>query len=283
MNLIGKILTVAIFVMSLVFMALAVAVFATHTNWKMKAANTDAALGPLGLKPQLDAAKTENENLQRDIDQLKNALAKERAARVNALAAAEAKLLETQRQLTQKETDLAKLQTEHQVLVETNEETQNTLTALTDEVTKLRGEIRAAQQERDGFFDQVVTLTDQFNQAKVEQMRLTERRDQLLAQVAAMDRVLERNGLTAETPVSHIPPRLEGVVTESAGGDMIEVSLGMDDGLKKGHFLEVIRGSNYIGRLEVVSTEPDRAVARILRPYQKGPIRRGDNVRTKVD
>jgi predicted RNase H-like nuclease (RuvC/YqgF family) len=283
MNLIGKILTVAIFVMSLVFMAFAVAVFATHTNWKMKVTNTDPNLGPLGLKPQLDAKMAENEALGNDIEQLKNALAKERAARVNALAAAEAKLIETQRQLTQSESDLAKLQTQHQVLVETNNATQNTLTALTDEVTKLRDEIRTAQQERDNYFDQMVALTDTLNQANIEKNRLTERRDQLLAQVAAMDRVLERNGLTAETPVSHIPPRLEGVVTESAGGDMIEVSLGSDDGLKKGHFLEVIRGSNYIGRLQVVSTEPDQAVARILKPYQKGPIRRGDRVRTKID
>jgi uncharacterized protein YlxW (UPF0749 family) len=284
MNLIGKIFTVLIFIMSMVFMAFAVAVYATHTNWKEKVTNTDTAGGrQLGLKPQLDQQKELNRQLQAQIDAVNNALAKERAARVNVLAALEAKLLQVQTQLTQKDDDLAKLDAAHQVLVETNNNTQNLLTALTGEVQTLRDEIRTAQQDRDDQFQQVVALTDQLNQATGELNRLNERNAVLVAQNASLERVLERNGLTAETPVSHIPPDLNGVVLESSNADLIEVSLGSDDGLKKGHLLEVIRGSQYLGRLEVYTVKPDVSTARIIKEYQKGPIKRGDLVRTKIN
>jgi hypothetical protein len=284
MNLIGKILTVLIFIMSMVFMAFAVAVYATHTNWKEKVTNTTpTASKPLGLKPALDQQKALNTQLQAQIDAVNNALAKERAARVNVLAALEGKLLQVQNQLTQKEDELAKLQTAHQVLVETNNNTQNTLTALTNEVQTLRDEIRTAQQDRDAQFQQVVVLTEQMNQATGELNRLQERNSILLAQNASMERVLEKNGLTADTPVSHIPPPLDGMVLESSNADLVEISLGSDDGLKKGHLLEVMRGPQYLGRLEVYSVKPDVATARILKPFQKGPIKRGDLVRTKID
>ncbi len=284
MNLLGKIFTVLIFIMSLVFMSFAVAVYATHTNWKAKLLNTNTAGGQqLGVKPQLDQQKELNRELQARIEQLNNALAKERAARVNVLAALEAKLLQLNQQLVQKEDELTKLETAHQGLVETNDNTQDMLTALTDEVKTLRDEIRTAQQDRDDQFAAVVTLTDELNQARGEQTRIGERNQQLIAQNATMERVLERNGLRAETPVSHIPPRLDGLVTEATNADLIELSLGSDDGLRKGHQLEVTRGNQYLGRVEVVSTKPDVAVARILKPYQKGPIKRGDSVRTKVD
>jgi hypothetical protein len=270
--------------MSMVFMAFAVAVYATHTNWKERVTNTTAAPGkPLGLKPQLDQQKQLNEQLDTQIKAVENALAKERAARVNVLAALEAKYLQVQNQLTQRDDALAKLDAAHQVLVETNNNTQNLLTALTGEVQTLRDEIRTAQQDRDSQFEQVVVLTDQLNQATGELNRLNERNAMLLAQNATMERVLERNGLTAETPVSHIPPPLNGIVLESSSGDLIELSLGSDDGLKKGHLLEVTRGSQYLGRLEVYTVKPDVSTARIVKEFQKGPIKRGDLVRTKTN
>ena len=274
MNLIGKIFTVLIFIMSLVFMSFAVAVYATHTNHKAKARE---------LTEELTRQKGINEQLENDKRQLQNDIAKERAARVNALAALEGKLLLAQQALTQKEDELAKLQAAHQVLVETNDNTQDMLTVLTDEVNTLRGEIRTAQQDRDEQFAQVVNLTDLLNQARGELARLNERHDQLLAQNATMSRVLEKHGLEAETPVSHIPPRLQGEVTQVSSDDLLEVSLGADDGLRKGHLMEIYRGSQYLGRVEVVSTKPDVSVARILKPYHRGPIQRGDRVRTKVD
>jgi hypothetical protein len=63
---------------------------------------------------------------------------------------------------------------------------------------------------------------------------------------------------------------------------MIELTVGADDGLKKGHTVEIFRGERYLGRAEVIRTEPDRAVARIIRKFQQGQIQEGDHVATKL-
>jgi hypothetical protein len=66
-------------------------------------------------------------------------------------------------------------------------------------------------------------------------------------------------------------------------GGLIEVSLGSDEGLRRGHKLDVYRlTGGYLGRAEVVDTNPDRAVARIIPEFRQGIIRKGDRVATKL-
>ena len=59
MNLVGKILTVLIFVMSLVFMSFTVAVYSTHRNWRDEVMTPDT-----GLKAKLDKSRSRNTQLQ---------------------------------------------------------------------------------------------------------------------------------------------------------------------------------------------------------------------------
>ena len=68
MNLLGKIFVVLIVVMSLVFMTLALAVYATHKNWK------DIVEGPNGLQAQLDTAQTELDQTKTDYNRLESQL-----------------------------------------------------------------------------------------------------------------------------------------------------------------------------------------------------------------
>ena len=64
---------------------------------------------------------------------------------------------------------------------------------------------------------------------------------------------------------------------------LVEISIGYDDGLRRGHHLEVTRGGRYVGRLKVRETEPDRAVAEIMRDYSEGIIEEGDRVDTTLE
>ena len=68
----------------------------------------------------------------------------------------------------------------------------------------------------------------------------------------------------------------------SAGNQLIEITVGADDGLKPGHTIEVFRGERYLGRAEILRTEPDRAVGRVIRRFQLGPIQEGDDVATRL-
>src|SRR5688572_5433334 len=117
MTLVGKIFTVLIFVMSIVFMSFAVMVFATHRNWKEYATNTDTAGGKkLGLESQLTQAKQQKADADAQIQKLKDELKVESAARTQILAAlhtralqAEGQLATTEAELRKKETDLTQV------------------------------------------------------------------------------------------------------------------------------------------------------------------------------
>ena len=63
---------------------------------------------------------------------------------------------------------------------------------------------------------------------------------------------------------------------------LVEITIGSDDGLKPGHTAEIYRGDRYLGRIEILKTDPDRAVGRVDNRYQQGPIQEGDRVATRL-
>ncbi len=111
MTLLGKILTVLIFIMSIVFMSLSLMVFATHKNWKLVVTNETP--GSLGLVQQLNNRTNQVENLKNEIGRLKDQYAAEQVARAYALSALSTKLTQLEQQLQQRETELTNLQGAH--------------------------------------------------------------------------------------------------------------------------------------------------------------------------
>lgn len=75
-----------------------------------------------------------------------------------------------------------------------------------------------------------------------------------------------------------VPPSARGKVIRVNQNRMVELSLGSNDGLRATHQLDAYRGQDYLGRVEVLSTSTDRAVAMILMSYQRGTIQPGDDV-----
>jgi beta-lactamase regulating signal transducer with metallopeptidase domain len=110
------------------------------------------------------------------------------------------------------------------------------------------------------------------------------------------------------------PARAEGRVLAVRNNEFVEISLGADDGLRKGHNLavfriladfpnttqfmeglssghvvEVIPAQNgpgnlgtYLGRVDVTETSPDKAVCKILPEFRKGVVKPGDRVTTSL-
>ena len=58
--------------------------------------------------------------------------------------------------------------------------------------------------------------------------------------------VLKAHDLTVDSPVDNIPPQVQGEVL-AVGPDMIEISIGEDDGIKPGHTVVVSRREKYLG------------------------------------
>lgn len=286
MDLIGKIFIVVIFIMSILFMAFALMVYATHRNWRDLVENppgSESAAKPLGLKYQLESQRKKNDELRDQMERLRTTVKMERAARQQALAVLETRAAQLKTDLDAKNETLATLRRQQDQAVTTMQLTQTNLSALKKEVEGLRVQIRQTQEDRDAQFSKVVAMRDRLNQLAGAERRLGERNNELTQEVAQSHRVLERYGLNRHTPLHGVPPKLDGEIRMVRGTDLVELSLGSDDGVRVGHKLDVYRaGGAYLGRVEVMYTDPDQSVARILPEFRQGIIRKGDLVATRL-
>ena len=272
-NLIGKVFVLAIFIMSIVFMALALAVYSTHTNWQDKAGS---------LSSDLQQANAINVQLKEQSERLQTELAASEAAHRQQLAKLESEraVWVADRQAMQAELEEKSQQVRS--LSGSVDSTQQNLTRLVAEVEALREQVRQAQLERDEKFAQAVAVTDDLGQAVGELERSEERMAQLLQQLATFRRILTENDIDPNAAPKGLAPPVDGIVTAVRKNDLIELSIGSDDGLHPGHSVHVFRGPTYLGRAEVLQSSPDRSVGKLLREYKKGQVKKGDRVATRI-
>jgi len=283
MNLVGKIFIVLIFVMSLLWMGFSVAVYATHQNWRSVVEDPDN-----GLNTQLQQQKDWNDELKTKLDKSSEQLDIEEAAKRQALTKLETQKAELERRRDELQLEITALKQSEADAVAALQTTQEESAKFRKDVEDLRAEITKAQQDRDNYFDQVVTLTDQLHQAANEYKSLKARVDTLAADLAKADAVLRKHGLEREpTLYTGVAPIVDGVVLSAGENGMVEISIGSDDGLMKGHKLEVVRKtggvSTYLGRIEVMETAPDKSVCKVLPEFLQRSIQRNDRVTSKLN
>ncbi|EMI52233.1 MULTISPECIES: hypothetical protein [Rhodopirellula] len=278
MNLLGKSFSVLILLLSVVFMVLALAVNASHRNWR------DMVLADDGLKAQIESYERTNDQLREARARTQAELDREKAARRTALAALQTQLDQLESQLRESESTVQQLQAKNTELAQLDRSRAEELEKLTAETTMLRSQIRKEQQDRDTLFAETLKLTDDMNALRGIVQLQEDRNNQLLAQVTRYKEVVDAAGLNINDPLDGAPPERNGnVLVINRPRKLVEVSIGYDDGLREGHFLEVTRGGRYVTRLRVRDTEPDRSVAEILNDYSEGTIQEGDRVDTTIE
>lgn len=92
------------------------------------------------------------------------------------------------------------------------------------------------------------------------------------------------NTIGAETPTERLPI-MDGIVLREKNG-AVELSLGADDGIRRGHVLFWYRDGAQLGRLTIVSTTPDKSIAKYT-PNPKsgaevGPPKPDDLISTRA-
>ena len=284
MNTIGKIFVFALFIMSLVFMSFAVALYSTHTNWRDEIMRTKDQVKQgqrIGWKAQLDEAQAERTKLSAEITRYQSEVAASEAARDQVVA-------KIQTALEEKNKDLEVLRKEKEARELEREKAQAELAAARIEleaaskvVTDLRAEVRTQQDKVDEQVDRAAKLASELHEKESFLEIASERRAQLEKQVANARLLLQQSGLSIDSLPRDAVPTIDGVVTNVVD-DSIELSLGGDDGLQMGHELDVYRNDQYLGRVRVVSIKPDRAVAVVIREFARGVIQRGDKVATRL-
>jgi hypothetical protein len=276
MNILGKVFIVLVFILSIMFMSFAIVVYTTHKNWRTE---YDA------VSAKLTAAKAELESRKSEYDREVEKLAAEQQA-----AEQQATKLETERDLLVRnnatiQKDLDDLKQKQRENTAALASTQNNNESLSAQVADLSRQKRDSELARDTQFAQMLYATEQRNQL-VGQLEITNQRNMVLtSDVARMKIVLEANGINPNTSADAVTPTVDGVVSKiqrSGGVQLVEVTLGADDGLKAGDTLEVFRGSKYLGRLNIMQTSPDKSVGRVNRNFQQGQIMEGDRVATRL-
>ena len=272
MNILGKIFVFAVFIMSLVFMSFAVAIFASQTNWKAEAER---------LEKELAADKDRRGQLLEAIDSLQSQVASSEAERDQVVA-------KLQYALTEQSTELKDLKATRDELMSKAKEAINELSVVqaelkraTDNVEKLREDVRKQQLTVDEQIDRSVTLSTQLHEKESTLAIVEERKAQLEKQLANARLLLKQSGLAVDSLPRDQVPTIDGVVMAVADG-AVEVSLGGDDGLQLGHVLELYRNDQYVGRAVVKAVKPDRAVAVIQKEYARAVVQRGDRVTTRL-
>jgi DNA repair exonuclease SbcCD ATPase subunit len=274
MNLLGKILTVLILVLSIGFMFASFFVYASHRNWKDEAQR---------ISSDLSAAQQENRELDAKIQQEKIKLASERAARASALAVLEQRAQKAEQERMEAARTLQQLQQSQRQAVQALTGSQETLANLKAEVDRLRADVKKAESDRDEMFQQVVALKVKELEAEGVRRRLESQNRAAINELSKATAVLRANGLSADSPLTKVPPPLDGqVVSVDNDNGYVRVSIGDDEGLQKNHTLEVFRRGQYLAKVRVIKTYSDESVAKVMDGFRKGAIRVGDSVATKI-
>ena len=271
-NVLGKIFVFGVFVMSLMLMSFAVAIYSSHVNWQEVAKKK---------QEDLDKLKAEETSLNQEITRLTANVATSEAARDQVVAKFQQALIEKDEELkTLKDARDDKL-TEMQKKIADLATVEADLTRAREEVTKLQAEVRDKQQKVDSQVTRAAEIAGQLHEKESFLEIANERKAQLEKQVAQARLLLKQNGLSLDSLPKDRVPTMNGVVVAVAD-DAIEVSLGFDDGLQTGHQIEVYRNDEYLGRAIVKSVKPDRALAVLVREYSRGIVQRGDKVTTRL-
>ncbi|MBI5758744.1 MAG: hypothetical protein HZA46_09515 [Planctomycetales bacterium] len=284
MSFVGKILVVIIVLLSVCFMAFAGAVYTAQTNWKKAYEAQIAATKKVqGQVAELEAATAKERNeRQAEFNQIKA----ERDA-------ATGKVDTTARDVVDLTAKNKQLAVEAAAAKEQNKIADEEAKARKEEALELRlvnTKLLASRDEQSALRvkldDQVQTLTVDLDKAQRKVVTLEK-------EVGGLKQLFANNKLSTDVKVATRPTvapaePVEGKITEtrparvSGNSELVEISIGSDDGLTKGHQLDVVRGAKYLGKIRVVETWPDKAVCEVVVKNKNGIIQRGDNVTTKL-
>ena len=274
MNLMGKIFTFLIFLMSTVFLIVAIMVGASDRNWKEEAnkMKTRAATATNSI----DSLKDERARLEKD-------LVYEKTSRQQQLSNLQTQVRLAQSSLTDKSTQFNEAQKISQGFARELEEANRRLAAQDTELaaikannTKLVDDIATQFAENRNIEKSLFAQT-----AKLEQ--LLQKEADMAAKLAKITKVMKANGLDENSRTASIAPNVEAVVT-SVGerGEQFGIMVGRDDGLRKGHEMDIYRTGRYVGAGVIISADNNHSVLSIIKGLRNDNVREGDNVKTRI-
>lgn len=295
MTVLGKILTIFLFLFSLVFLGFAVTInqlnkdSQTGKSWRTlveefrrneKSFQDDQK----GKSEELAAFRARIGTLTKDLEQARASAAKEVEQKTQQITRLSAEVATLKNNFANIQADLLAATSEL-------ERRRNEAVKLYDTIKQKESEIATLQVERS-------EAKNKETQALVQSASLQTRMQQL--EKTTQDLQIEndqlRESLNAKVaggvpggrrdPMAKVPPPndVEGIVKQVSADGLISISIGSDAGLMKGHTLEVFRlnPTKYVGRVVIVETSPHEAVARVTDAKMVKDIQANDLVASRI-
>ena len=286
MHFVGKILVGLQVVLSILFMAFAGAVFTVQQSWKAEAES---------LEQNYNQLQTELRSSQEAAQQQATQAAVETKNQTDRADAAEARNRFLSEQVTTLTAERDAARRERDSLLANSDINDREAKERRAEALAQRDVNRALHDQRDQLRNDIKRLEDLVFSKDVEIRRIVEKHSTALDELALWRRAAQVVGLKPDprelAGQQDPPPLVYGKVLDvkpdpqGSDYDYIEISLGADDGLLKGHELHVYttkeRGK-YLGKIRIVHTTADRAVAVLIDKTRNGRIERGDDVTTQL-
>jgi len=281
MTTVGKILVIVIMVFAVVFLGISTVVFTTATNWKTATA---------AQKKKVDELTTKNRDFQTAADAAKKELEKAQADHKAVLAQTESRIksLEDEIKTLNNEATAARAK------LETAQQSANTSLALAEgrrsETGQLREQKAAVEKQANEFKLRQTELNDKIRDLERQSKTLDENNKDLRDRLARVTTLLRRAGLSDDITTvkgTEAPPPVQGEVSRvDPMNQKMEITIGSDDGLAPGHELNLYRlkpRTEYLGRVRIVTVDPDQAVARVIGKTVNGKkIQEGDIVSSTI-
>jgi len=279
MTYVGKILVIVIMACSLLFLGISTVVFSTATDWRAATSKAQTELSALQKKQSdalasLEASKTEFTRAKTQHDASAKALKDQ-------IAALEADRDRALGEMTEARKNL-------EVASQTAKTSLDQALALRNETNLLREQKSAVEKQANDFKIRQTELNDRIRELTRMLETATNNARDLREQVARLASVVRANGLSDDTSQMkslESPPPVRGVVEQvDAQNRKFVISVGSDDGLVVGHVVNLYREQprpEYLGKATVISTDPDKAVIRVIGTTVSGKrVKEGDLVST---
>jgi hypothetical protein len=279
---VGKILVIVITCFSLMFMAFAVMVFATRKNWMdewrvvtgdLTKANEKKAALEQQIKALGDALALEVDSHKKAHDLFVGQIKDQKSAYDRLLA-----------DYKQAREDVVKYEQQTKLAIAEAGDRR-------EEATRLRGMLSDTQEKKEEVTREKFRIEQDYIELQGNHETALARLQQLQTRSAELQAILESYNLSTNTKdheksILVNPPPVEGIVMKVDNvGKYVEISVGSDDGLRKGHRLQVYRvkpQGKYVGQIEIIEVDPERAVARILSSFKQTNIQEGDLVANRI-
>ena len=273
MSTLAKAFVVIVLVLAVLVAVATMGLFAQRVDWRQKATEADNRIEDLTQQLTKEKASFEDQLRQKndkigeltgrieDKDHEIDVVTTQRDERASQLKDAEAKLAQAMTE-NSKLSDSVQMLTERVAQLEEQVETTKAEKAQAFEREQKQFNI-AAEMERER-----TRLQDKFKEANITIKNL--RQDIVRIQQGGE----ELQGVQA-------PVEISGVIRMRMA-NLAALSVGSDDGVKKGYIFHVHSGDEYLGRLIVTSVDPDVSFAEIVEKYTRDPsrIKEGENVTT---